>query len=179
MQMLAAILEQSNAPLTLAHIEIPTLDVGQVLVKIHQSGICGAQLGEIAADKGPEKYLPHMLGPEGGAEVVGVELGATDVEDGDHVVMHGRKGTGIQAKPTSYRWGDRVVNSGWVTTFSEYAVVSENRLTRIDNDIPYDIASLMGCAVTTAFGVINHDAHVEIGQSVAILGCGGGGLGMV
>lgn len=179
MEMLAAVLEQSNAPLTLARIDMPTLDVGQVLVKIHQSGICGAQLGEIAAVKGPDKYLPHLLGHEGGGEVIEIGPGVTGVKPGDHVVLHWRKGTGINAKPAVYHWEDRVVNSGWVTTFSEYSIVSENRVTKIPDDIPYDIASLMGCAVTTALGLINNDAQVKIGQSVAVLGCGGVGLNMI
>src|SRR5258708_30348644 len=72
-----------------------------------------------------------------------------------------------------------MVNSGWVTTFSEYSIVSENRVTKIPDDIPYDIASLMGCPVTTALGLINNDAKVKIGQSVAVLGCGGVGLNMI
>jgi len=48
-------------------------------------------------------------------------------------------------------------------------VVSENRLTTIDKDIPFEIATLMGCAVTTAFGIINNDAQLKIGQSIAVL----------
>lgn len=179
MQMLAAILEKTNAPLILDQIEVPTLDVGQVLVRVHQSGICGAQLGEIAGVKGPDKFLPHLLGHEGGGVVEDVGPGVTHVKKGDHVVLHWRKGVGIQSKPSSYRWLERVVNSGWVTTFSEYTVVSENRVTPIPHDIPFDIASLMGCAVTTALGLINNDAQVKIGQSVAVLGCGGVGLNMV
>src|SRR5690349_20403357 len=117
MKMLAAILENLNAPLVLEQIEVPTLDVGQVLVQIHNSGICGAQLGEIAGVKGSDKFLPHLLGHEGGGEVVDTGPGVTQVQKGDHVVLHWRKGSGIQAKPAKYQWGDRVVNSGWVTTF--------------------------------------------------------------
>src|SRR5262249_32148541 len=153
--------------------------VGQVLVKIQQSGICGAQLGEIAGVKGPDKFLPHLLGHEGGGVVEDVGPGVSHVKKGDHVVLHWRKGVGIQAKPSNYRWMERVVNAGWVTTFSEYTVASENRVTPIPKDIPFDIASLMGCAVTTALGLINNDAQVKIGQSVAVLGCGGVGLNMV
>jgi S-(hydroxymethyl)glutathione dehydrogenase/alcohol dehydrogenase len=93
--------------------------------------------------------------------------------------LHWRKGIGIHAKPAQYKWKGRTVNSGWVTTFSDYSVVSENRVTPISKDIPFEIAALMGCAVTTGLGLINNDAQVKIGQSVAVLGVGGVGLNAV
>jgi len=175
----AAILVGLNAPLVIDEIEIPQLDCGQVLVKIDCSGICGAQLGEIAGVKGPDKYLPHLLGHEGGAVVLETGPGVTEVRQGDHVVMHWRKGAGIHARPATYKWNGAVVNSGWVTTFSQHAVVSENRLTRIPPDVDFEVAALMGCAVTTGLGLINNDAQVKIGQSVAVLGCGGVGLNVI
>jgi len=179
MKMKAAILETLNAPLVVDHLDVPSLEYGQVLVEVHRSGICGAQLGEISGAKGEDKFLPHLLGHEGGGVVAEVGPGVTNVAKGDHVVMHWRKGAGIHARPATYRWGSRTVNSGWVTTFNEYAVVSENRVTRIPKDVSFDIATLLGCAVTTALGLINNLAAVKIGQSVAVLGCGGVGLNVV
>src|SRR2546425_5517426 len=129
--MKAAVLVELNAPLVLADLEMPALDVGQVLVKIQCSGICGAQLGEISGVKGPDKFLPHLLGHEGGGVVLETGPGVTHVNPGDHVVMHWRKGAGIQSRTPQYRWNGRTVNAGWVTTFNERAVVSENRLTRM------------------------------------------------
>ena len=62
----AAILVKNHAPLELAEIESPDrLRYGQVLVKVHYSGICGAQINEIEGAKGPDKFLPHLLGHEG------------------------------------------------------------------------------------------------------------------
>lgn len=179
MKMKAAILESLGAPLVLADIEVPALECGQVLVQIHSSGICGAQLGEIAGTKGPDKYLPHLLGHEGGGVVLEIGPGVTHIRKGDHVVMHWRKGPGIHARTPQYAWGDRKVNSGWVTTFNECAIISENRLTPIDKDIPFEVATLMGCAVTTALGLINNLAQLKIGGSIAVLGCGGVGLNVV
>jgi S-(hydroxymethyl)glutathione dehydrogenase/alcohol dehydrogenase len=175
----AAILTALNTPLVIDEIEIPPLECGQVLVEVDCSGICGAQLGEIAGVKGPDKFLPHLMGHEGGAVVVETGPGVTAVREGDRVVMHWRKGAGIQAKPASYRWNGRTVNAGWVTTFNEFAIASENRLTPIPKEIDFEIAALMGCAVTTALGLINNDAQVRIGQSVAVLGCGGVGLNVI
>src|SRR5688572_174041 len=164
--MKAAVLVELNEPLVLTDIEVPPLDVGQVLVEVHRSGICGAQLGEIAGVKGPDKFLPHLLGHEGGGVVLETGPGVTHVKAGDHVVLHWRKGEGIQARTTAYNWGGRKVNAGWVTTFQEQAIVSENRVTPIPKDVPFDVAALMGCAVTTALGLVNNDAQVKIGDSV-------------
>jgi S-(hydroxymethyl)glutathione dehydrogenase/alcohol dehydrogenase len=175
----AAILETLGAPLVLGRLEAPPLECGQVLVQIHRSGICGAQLNEIAGAKGPDRFLPHLLGHEGGGVVVATGPGVTSVREGDHVVLHWRKGAGIHAKTAKYDWDGRTVNSGWVTTFSEYAVVSENRVTPIPKDVPFEIAALLGCAVTTALGLINNLAELKIGQSIAIFGCGGVGLNVV
>ena len=175
----AAILTALNTPLVINEIDILPLECGQVLVEVHCSGICGAQLGEIAGIKGPDKFLPHLMGHEGGATVLETGPGVTVVKKGDRVVMHWRKGAGIQAKPASYKCNGRTVNAGWVTTFNEHAIVSENRLTVIPDDVDFEIAALMGCAVTTALGIINNDAKVKIGQSIAVLGCGGVGLNVV
>jgi len=179
MKTTAAILVKNNAPLVLGELETPDLVCGQVLVEIHRSSICGAQINEIAGTKGEDRFLPHLLGHEGGGVVLEVGPGVTNVKKGDHVVMHWRKGVGIHAATAKYKWGDQIVNSGWVTTFSQNSIVSENRLTPIPKDIPFEIAALMGCAVTTALGLINNLAHLKIGQSIAIMGCGGVGLNVV
>ncbi len=179
-KMKAGILVQSNAPLEVAEIEMPEkLSFGQVLVKIHYSGICGAQLNEIGAAKGPDKFLPHLLGHEGSGTVLETGEGVTTVKEGDTVVLHWRQSDGIQSNTPTYNWNGKKVNAGWVTTFNNYAVISENRLTTIPSDFDLKIAPLFGCAVTTAMGVINNDAHVKVGQSVVVFGVGGVGLNVV
>jgi S-(hydroxymethyl)glutathione dehydrogenase/alcohol dehydrogenase len=173
----AAILVEQHKPLVVADIDIPEqLSFGQVLVKVHYSGICGAQLNEIDGAKGPDRFLPHLLGHEGSASVLDTGPGVKTVRKGDHVVMHWRPSAGLQSETPVYRWNGQAVNAGWVTTFNECAVVSENRLTRIPEDFDLKLAPLFGCAVTTAMGVINNDAQVKIGQSVVLFGVGGVGL---
>ncbi len=175
--MKAAILVQSNAPLELAELEMPErLSFGQVHVRLHYSGICGAQINEIEAAKGPDKFLPHLLGHEGSGIVERIGEGVTRVHPGDHVVLHWRPSGGLQCQPPKYRWGSKTVNAGWVTTFNDEAIVSENRLTVIPKDFDLRTAPLFGCAVTTAVGVVNNDAQLKIGQSVVIFGIGGVGL---
>jgi len=178
--MKAAILVEQRQPLVVAEIELPErLDVGQVLVRIRTSGICGSQLGEIDGVKGPDRFLPHLLGHEGAGTVVAVGPGVRHVRPDDTVVLHWRPGLGIEAAPPTYRWEGRTVNAGWVTTFNEWAVVSENRVTPILTDSDLDVASLFGCAVTTGFGVVVNNARLRIGESVVVYGAGGVGLNIV
>ena len=159
----AAILTELRKPLIIAEIEIPQeLKVGQVLVKIHFSGICGSQLGEIDGAKGEDKFLPHLLGHEGSGTVVAIGPGVKTVSLDDKVVLHWRKGDGIESEPPIYNWKETKVNAGWVTTFNEFAIVSENRITTIPKDSEMDVAALFGCAVTTGFGIIENNAKLKI-----------------
>jgi S-(hydroxymethyl)glutathione dehydrogenase / alcohol dehydrogenase len=175
--MIAAILTQNRAPLEIAELRMPDrLSFGQVHVRIHYSGICGAQINEIEGAKGPDKFLPHLLGHEGSGTVVAIGEGVRRVKPGDRVVLHWRQAGGLQCEAPKYDWNGRTVNAGWVTTFNDEAVISENRLTVIPPDFDLRLAPLFGCAVTTAIGVINNDAQVKIGQSVVIFGVGGVGL---
>jgi S-(hydroxymethyl)glutathione dehydrogenase / alcohol dehydrogenase len=175
--MKAAILEEINQPLVVADIELQdTLEFGQVLVDMHYSGICGAQINEIDGVKGEDKHLPHLLGHEGSGVVERIGIGVTTVKEGDHVVLHWRPSGGIQSPVPKYSWNGDRVNAGWVTTFNEKAIISENRLTTIPKNFDMRLAPLFGCAVTTAFGVVNNDARVKVGQSVLIFGIGGVGL---
>jgi S-(hydroxymethyl)glutathione dehydrogenase / alcohol dehydrogenase len=178
--MRAAILTGLNAPLVVADVEPPgALSFGQVLVKVHYSGICGAQINEIEGAKGPDKFLPHLLGHEGSATVLEVGAGVRSVKPDDRVVMHWRPGAGLQSETPTYRWNGARVNAGWVTTFNDRAVVSENRVTPIPDDVDLRLAPLFGCAVTTAMGVVNRDAAVQIGQSIVVFGVGGVGVNIV
>jgi len=179
-KMKGAILVEQRKPLLVDEIELPSsLDYGQVLVKIHFSGICGSQLGEIDGAKGEDKYLPHLLGHEASGIVVAIGPGVRFVKPKDKVVLHWRKSLGIESSPPIYRWRGKQLNAGWVTTFNEYAIVSENRLTPIPEESDLKIATLFGCAVTTGFGVIVNNAKLKIGESVVVFGAGGVGLNIV
>lgn len=176
----AAILVEQKKNLIVDTIQMPDkLNVGQVLVKVLYSGICGSQIGEIDGAKGEDKYLPHLLGHEGSGIVKSVGPGVKTVKEGDTVVLHWKKGDGIQSEPPIYKWKGRDLNAGWVTTFNEYAIVSENRCTFIPEDISKKEAALFGCAVTTGFGVVENNAHIKMGESVVVFGAGGIGLNIV
>jgi S-(hydroxymethyl)glutathione dehydrogenase/alcohol dehydrogenase len=175
----AAILVEQKKPLVIEEVEVPALKLGQVLVKVLVSGICGSQIGEIDGVKGPDRFLPHLLGHEGCGEVLEVGEGVRHVKPGDRVVLHWRKGAGLESVTPVYESKIGNVNAGWVTTFNEFAVVSENRVTAIPADLDPAIAALFGCAVTTGFGVVNTNARLAIGESIAVFGAGGIGLNIV
>jgi Zn-dependent alcohol dehydrogenase len=178
--MKAAILVELNQPLVIDHVELPSkLEVGQVLVKIQCSGICGSQLGEIAGAKGVDKYLPHLLGHEASGTVQAVGEGVRYTKPGDSVVLHWRKSQGIDSVSPRYTWRGKQLNAGLIATFNEYAIVSENRVTVIPASTDMEVASLFGCAVTTGFGVAENNAKIKMGESVVVFGAGGVGLNIV
>jgi S-(hydroxymethyl)glutathione dehydrogenase/alcohol dehydrogenase len=175
----AAILVEQRQPLIVDEVEVPALSYGQVLVQIHASRICGSQLGEIEGVKGPDRFLPHLLGHEAGATVLETGPEVRHVKAGDRVVCHWRPGKGIEARPAIYSWGGRKVNAGCITTFQELSVVSENRMTVVPSDTDLDLCCLLADTLTTGFGVITNDAKLRLGESAVVIGCGGIGLGVV
>ncbi|MYE87851.1 zinc-binding dehydrogenase [Candidatus Poribacteria bacterium] len=179
-QMKAAILAVQHQPLVIDDVEIPQeLSIGQVLVRVCYSSICGSQIGEIQGVKGADPYLPHLLGHEGSGVVEAIGPGVSLVAVGDHVVMAAKDGDGIRSNVPQYRWRGGGLNAGWVTTFNEYAVVSESRLTPIPKDVDLKIAPLLGCAILTGFGAVENTVQPKIGESVVVFGVGGVGLSVV
>ena len=179
MKAMAAVLVEQKKPLVVEEIDIPAVQEGQVLVKVLCSGICGSQIGEIDGVKGPDKFLPHLLGHEGTAEVLECGSGVKTVKAGDHVALHWRPGEGLQGTPPKYKFVRGVINAGWITTFNKLALISENRMTVIPKDLDIEVGALMGCAVATGFGVIFNNAKLQRGQSLVVFGAGGVGLNMI
>jgi S-(hydroxymethyl)glutathione dehydrogenase / alcohol dehydrogenase len=173
----AAVIEEHGQQLALKDIQFSgPLLAGQLLVKLKYSGICGKQIEEMDGTGTPDPWVPHLLGHEGSAEVIDVGPGVTKVENGDVVVLHWKKGSGIQSStPLYYHEGTRI-NSGWVTTFNEYAVVSENRVTPLDKESDSIVTALLGCIATTGIGVVLNEAQVQTYDTVVVYGCGGIGL---
>lgn len=173
----AAMIKEIGKPLEIGEIEFNgPLSDGQVLVKLFYSGVCGKQIEEIDGLGGPDAYLPHLTGHEGSAVVIDTNPGVSKVKKGDAVVLHWRKGSGTQSSTPNYTENGKKINAGWVTTFNEYAVVSENRITKISHDSNMLVAALMGCVVTTGVGVVFNVANVQSYDMVTVFGCGGVGL---
>jgi 2-desacetyl-2-hydroxyethyl bacteriochlorophyllide A dehydrogenase len=177
--MKAAVLTELNKPLNIEEVGLTDLKFGQVLVKILKSGICGSQLHEINGDKGNGKFIPHLMGHEGSAIVIAIGGGVSTVSVGDSVVMHWREGEGVDSDFPEYVYKDKKIFSGKVTTLSQYSIVSENRITKVPSELSKDIAALLGCSLTTAFGIVENEMPNNSNQMVMVNGVGGIGLSVI
>lgn len=172
----AAILEQIGKPLVIKTIEIPDLLPGQVLVQILFSGVCRSQLMEVRGGRGNDPWLPHLLGHEGSGTVLAVGEGVTKVSPKDEVILGWLKCDGLDAPGAKYICGQQTINSGRVTTFCNYSVVSESRLALKPASLPFDAAVLFGCALPTGAGMVLNELMPLAHQSVIVLGLGGIGI---
>lgn len=172
----AAVLYRTNEPLQIEELEIPTLGKGQVLVKLASAGICRTQLLEFRGQKGEDRFLPHLMGHEGSATVVDVGPDTSKLKVDDFVVLSWIKGIGADTRGPVYKTKSGLnVNAGPVATFTEYAVVSENRCTPISKMDP-QVAALLGCAIPTGAGIITNELGITeklAGKSSLIIGVGG------
>lgn len=172
----AAILYKVNQPLEVLSINILPLEFGQVLVKILFSGVCRSQLMEVRGYRGKDPWLPHLLGHEGSGIVISVGGGVTKVKPGDEVILGWLKGEGLDATGAQYNDADQVINSGRVTTFCNYSVVSESRVVKKPKELPFDEAVLFGCALPTGAGMALNEINPSVDESVIVLGLGGIGI---
>jgi len=172
----AAILEEVGAPLKIKDIELPELARGQVLVKVLFSGVCRSQLMEVCGGRGPDPWLPHLLGHEGSGTVLSIGEGVTKVAVGDDVILGWVKGDGLDAPGAQYKFGKEIINSGRVTTFANFTVVSESRLVKKPQDLDFDVAVLFGCALPTGAGMVLNELKPVKDKSVVVIGLGGIGL---
>ena len=172
----AAILRKLKSDLEIVNLEIPELSTGQVLVRLLYSGVCRSQLMEISGGRGDDPWLPHMLGHEGSGIVEKTGPGVTRFSAGDEVIAGWLKTDGLEGQPPKYKWGNHVVNAGRVTTFSNYAVISENRLVRKPSVLDFKQAVLFGCAIPTGAGLVVNEIAPAITSRVCLIGLGGIGL---
>lgn len=189
-----------SKPLVIEEVTLAPPGPGELLIKIHASGLCHSDLSVINGDR--PRGLPIVLGHESSAEVVELGQGVTDLKIGDHVVMvfvpscgccspcaEGRPALcipGAQANTAgTLLSGDRRLLSSTdeplnhhtgVSCFAEYAVVSRRSCVKVHREISHREASLFGCAVLTGAGAVINRARFQAGNSAAIVGLGGVGL---
>ncbi len=173
----AAVLKELKKPLKLVNgIKALPLERGQILIKLAYSGVCHSQLMEIDGKRGRDDYLPHMLGHEGSGIVLKKHPSVKKLKEGDTVVLTWIKAKGIDAGGAKYISNNDFINAGSVTTFNEYAVVSENRCVKTPKGVPMDIAALFGCAVLTGSGILKNTIKPKKNTSIAFFGLGGIGM---
>jgi Zn-dependent alcohol dehydrogenase len=198
----AAVLERVGAPLEVTELELAPPGHGEVLVRLHASGVCHSD--QNAIDGTAETPCPAVLGHEGGGVVTAVGPGVTRVAEGAHVALSWApacghcaeclddlphlcgtawpmmaRGTLMDGTSRLSRGGDVVHHYSFLSTFAEHAVVPEASCVVIPDDVPLEIAGLVGCAVTTGICAVWRSAQVRPGQRAAVIGCGGVGLSAV
>jgi S-(hydroxymethyl)glutathione dehydrogenase/alcohol dehydrogenase len=131
---------------------------------------------EISGKRGDDHWIPHLLGHEGSGVVLDIGAGVTKVKPGDKVILTWIKGEGIDAEGAQYVSENRIINSGKVTTFSNYTIVSENRIVLKPDCLTYEEAVLFGCALATGAGIVKNELNLNSFSSVLIIGLGGIGL---
>ncbi len=202
MKVRAAVLYEENKPLEIKEVELLPPGEHEVLVKLSASGVCHSDLSS-ATGKSPTK-LPAILGHEGAGVVEQVGPGVTNVKPGDHVVLSwnpdcgecdecnrglphlcsnawkGMFAGGLLDGTSRFRLdGEAIFHYSMVSSFAEKVVVPDRSCVVINQDVPLEIASLVGCAVTTGVGAVWNTAQVRPGDRIAVFGCGGVGLSAV
>jgi len=194
------VLEQTGGPLTLTELDLADPGPEEVLVRLHASGVCHSDWN--AVDGTAESICPVVLGHEGGGVVEAVGAGVTRVAVGDHVALSWTPSCGaceecLRDLPwhCSTAWpamgtgglmdgttrltrngGEPVYHYSFLSTFAEACVVPERSCIPFDRDVPFEIAGLVGCGVSTGVGAVWRTAGVRPGDRVAVVGCGGVGL---
>ncbi|MAM86697.1 MAG: S-(hydroxymethyl)glutathione dehydrogenase/class III alcohol dehydrogenase [unclassified Hahellaceae] len=199
----AAVAFEAGKPLEIVEIDIEAPKRGEVLVRMIATGVCHTDAYTLSGDD-PEGLFPCVLGHEGGGVVEALGEGVTSVAVGDHVIplytpecgeckfcrsgktnlcqaIRSTQGRGLMPDGTSrlsYK-GQMIHHYMGTSTFSEYAVIPEIALAKIDEAAPLDKVCLLGCGVTTGIGAVTHTAKVEPGATVAVFGLGGIGLSVI
>lgn len=193
----AAVLWGQHQPWTVEPVELVEPRAGEVLVRVAATGLCHSDDHAVTGDL--PLPLPLVGGHEGAGIVEAVGPGVTRLREGDHVVLafntpcglchycasglsslcamapRPASATAAPSSPISVR-GQEAMASGGLGTFSQYSVVSDHSIIVIDDDIPLDAASLLGCAVTTGWGAAVYLGEVRPGDNVIVVGCGGVGV---
>jgi len=199
MKVRAAVLEETGGRLAVGELDLAVPGTEEVLVRLHASGVCHSDLNAI--DGTSETRCPVVLGHEGAGVVEAVGDAVTRVRPGDHVALSWTPWCGACSECArgltwlcSTAWpamatgglldgttrlsrdGEPVYHYSLLSTFAEACVVPERSCIPIPDDIPFAVAGLVGCAVTTGVGAVWRTAGVRPGDRVAIVGCGGVGL---
>lgn len=199
--MTAALLESAGQPLALRSIEIAAPGPGQVRVRVKHCGVCHSDLSIV--DGSFPSPTPIVLGHEAAGIVDAVGPGVADLAPGDHVVLtpcppcgvcywcvRGEptvcvNATAIQSNTFSDGStglsldGDAVFRGVGVGAFAEHVLTQATGAVKIGEDVPLDVACVIGCAVQTGVGAVLNTAKVEEGATVLVMGLGGIGLSLV
>ncbi len=199
----AAVALKAGQALEITEIDVDGPKQGEVLVRMVATGVCHTDAFTLSGED-PEGIFPAVLGHEGGGIVEEVGAGVSSVKPGDHVIplytpecgecsfcLSGKtnlcqairvtQGQGVMPDGSS-RFslnGKTLYHYMGTSTFSEYSVMPEISVAKINPAAPLDKVCLLGCGITTGIGAVLNTARVEAGATVAVFGLGGIGLSVV
>src|ERR1700704_471451 len=199
----AAVAFEAKKPLEIVELDLEGPKAGEVLVEIKATGICHTDAYTLDGFDS-EGIFPSILGHEGAGIVREVGTGVASVKPGDHVIplytpecrqcksclsrktnlctaVRATQGKGLMPDGTtrfSYQ-GKPIFHYMGCSTFSEYTVVNEISLAKINPAAPHEKVCLLGCGVTTGLGAVKNTAKVKEGDTVAVFGLGGIGLAVI
>ena len=199
----AAIAWGPNQPLSVEEVDVMMPKKGEVMVKITATGVCHTDAFTLSGED-PEGIFPAILGHEGAGVVYAVGEGVTSVEVGDHVIplytaecgvckmctsgktnlcsaVRETQGKGLMPDGTTrfFKDGQPIYHYMGTSTFSEYTVLPEISLAKVNKEASLEEICLLGCGVTTGMGAVTNTANVKPGDTVAIFGLGGIGLSAI
>ena len=199
----AAIAWGPGQPLSIEEVEVMPPQAGEVRVRIVATGVCHTDAFTLSGED-PEGVFPCILGHEGGGIVESVGEGVTSVKVGDHVIplytpecgeckfcksgktnlcqkIRTTQGKGLMPDGTTRfsKDGQPIYHYMGTSTFSEYTVLPEISIAKVDPAAPLEEVCLLGCGATTGIGAVMNTAKVKEGESVAIFGLGGIGLSAI
>lgn len=155
------------------------LKIGQVFVKILISGFCGKQNEEFNELLGKDIYFPHCLGHEAVGLVISKHKKVKKVKRGDKVLIHWKKSIGLDASKPNYYFNNKKINSGKVTTFSEFSILPENRLTVVNKYKNLEKLCSLGCTFSTGIGSVLKQKINYKNKIALVVGCGPIGLSII
>src|SRR3954470_23851448 len=199
----AAVAWDPAQPLAIEEVDLQLPEKGEVLVRIVATGVCHTDAFTLSG-KDPEGRFPTILGHEGGGIVEAVGEGVTSENVGDHVIplytpecgegkfcksgktnlcqaIRATQGQGLMPDGTTRfsKDGKPIYHYMVTSTFSEYTVVPEIALAKINTEAPLEKVCLLGCGVTTGLGAVANTAKVKARDTVAVFGLGGIGLATI
>lgn len=203
MKTLAAIAFEPKKPLEIEEIDIAPPKQGEVMIQMHATSVCHTDAYTLSGAD-PEGIFPSILGHEGGGKVVEIGKGVTSVNIGDHVIplyipecghckfcLSGKtnlcqairqtQGKGLMPDGSSRfsKNGKPIYHYMGTSTFSQYTILPEIAVAKINKNAPLDKVCLLGCGITTGIGAVLNTAKVQPGSSVAVFGLGGIGLSVI
>jgi Zn-dependent alcohol dehydrogenase len=201
--MRAVVLREPRRPVAVEDVELDPPKDDEVLVRVAAAGVCHSDVRLADGELGKGRW-PMVLGHEGAGVVEGVGAGVSGLEPGDHVAFsfvpacrscraclagrpnlcepagaNGFAGTLMDGTSRLHANGETLQHGLMTACFAERTVIAAAGAVKIPRELPLRQAALLGCGVVTGIGAVRNVAHVQHGDSVCVIGCGGVGLQVI